>query len=254
MTIILEIIFIAILGAAFGSFANVLITRLPKDEPWIYSRSQCPNCKQQLQTADLIPIISFMLLRGKCRYCRKSIGWRYELCEIAAVLIFIITFKIYGLSLAFFKIIIFLFSMLILFFTDLEEQLIPDRISLPLIGIGIFLALIEHRFVNASLAILLGAGSLWLIGWVAEKFYKKPTIGLGDVKLIAGIGSFWGLKITFLSLYMGFIFGGLIGALLILVKRKKRTDYIAFAPFIILASIIAIAYSNILWGFLFGIK
>jgi leader peptidase (prepilin peptidase)/N-methyltransferase len=249
---IMTLIYLIILGGIVGSFINMLVHRLPKNEDIILKRSYCPHCGHKLMAKDLVPIISYLVLLGKCRYCQKHIGVRYILTEIMACILMVVCFMIFGLSHTFFKYFIFLTAMLAVFITDIEQYQIPDFITYPAILIGLILGYMENRFLDAIYGLLIGGLVYLIIGFVGRLIYKKEAMGMGDVKLGAAIGAYWGLKIAILTCYMSFLVGGVFALYLLLVRKKSRKDYLPFGPAIIIALLIAITYGNDIWFFYFG--
>jgi leader peptidase (prepilin peptidase)/N-methyltransferase len=249
---ILNSIYVFAIGAALGSFFNMLIYRLPREEDIVIKSSYCPKCNHKLEPIDLIPIISYLWQKGKCRYCKKHIKFRYLLTEIVCATILLFLWLKFGLSYLFFKYLLFLSSFLIIFFTDIEEYIIPDVITLPCIVIGLGMAVWEKNVLNAILGGLYGYCFFVIIAFFAKLYYKKDAIGGGDMKLAAYIGTFWGFRQIVLTTYFSFIVGGVIAVFLILIKKKKRTDYIPFAPAIIIASLFSLAFGNMVWKLYFG--
>lgn len=243
----MTLLFIFIFGLAIGSFLNVLIDRLPKDES-IQGRSHCDFCKKTIAWYDLIPVVSFILLGGKCRNCKKALSWQYPLVELVTGILFIVTWLylpngvIPGLmvqnpsgfliKIAYFGIV----SMLIvIFFADSKYHIIPDQIQLVLFGFALIIlpqhGLIINIFIDHVLACLLVAAPIYFLYWVT----KGKGMGFGDVKLAFIIGLLMGIKSGFLVLYMAFILGALIGVTLMIFKKRGLKSKIAFGPFLVLS-------------------
>jgi leader peptidase (prepilin peptidase) / N-methyltransferase len=244
----LIITYLAILGGILGSFANMLIHRLPKEENIVWKRSYCPSCKHKLGILDLVPIFSYLSVLGKCRYCKKKIPIRYLLVELLNIALILSCFYVYGFSFLFFKTYIFMFGLLIIFFTDLKEQIVPDSISISFIILGLASAIYEKNILDSIYGLIIGFSIFFIIGFIAKLYYKKDALGFGDVKLIAAIGSFWGTKIMLLTTYFSFLIGGIIGLILIISGLKKRTDYIPFGPSIIIAFVTILVWGNKIWN------
>ncbi|MFC1755190.1 prepilin peptidase [Thermoproteota archaeon] len=249
----IELIFIILLGMAAGSTANALIYRLPRDISFAKGRSKCPSCEHNLSVFELIPVFSYLIQMGHCRHCRSRIPIRYLLCEISAIVMAVITWYFFGFSYQFVKIYIFLFAMLILFFTDLETYILPNEITYPLIFTGFGIALLEHQFLNSFYGFCAAGFTYFLIGLIAKWYYKTDAMGFGDVKLGAGIGAYWGLQTAVLTCYFSFIFGGLIGLIYLLSKKKTLKDHVPFAPAIILGCITSLIIGNQIWLYYFGV-
>ena len=152
----MEIAFYIILGSIFGSFLNMLIYRLPREESILISRSHCINCNHKLGFFDLVPILSYLALLGKCRYCQKKISPRYFLCEIITVIIFTWAGINHGFSFDFFKITFFFSAMLALFFTDLETYILPNHITYTLVATGLVFSFMESNSIDSLLGLAIG--------------------------------------------------------------------------------------------------
>jgi len=241
----IEIILIFVLGLIVGSFSNVCIYRIPRNESVIYPASHCPKCRTKIKPVDNIPLLSYILLKGRCRNCGSKISIQYPVVEFLTGLIYLIIYLIYGLSIQSLVYIILSSALIIIAFIDLQEQIIPDIISLPGIVVGLILSFIVPyiSFINSALGALVGGGIILIIAWVGSIIFKKEAMGGGDVKLTAMIGAFLGWRYTIISLFLGFFLGALTGIVLIMTKIKKREDDIPFGPFIALGSII-----TLLWG------
>jgi leader peptidase (prepilin peptidase) / N-methyltransferase len=241
----IEIFLVFVLGLIVGSFSNVCIYRIPRNESVIYPASHCPKCRNKIKPIDNIPLLSYILLKGRCRNCGSKISIQYPLVEFLTGLIYLIIYLIYGLSIQSLAYIILSSALIIITFIDLQEQMIPDVISLPGIVVGLILSFIVPymSFINSALGALVGGGIILIIAWVGSIIFKKEAMGGGDVKLTAMIGAFLGWRYTIISLFLGFFLGALIGIILIMTKIKKREDVIPFGPFIALGSII-----TLLWG------
>jgi len=241
----IEIILIFSLGLIVGSFSNVCIYRIPRNESVIYPASHCPKCRTKIKPIDNIPLLSYILLKGRCRNCGSKISIQYPVVEFLTGLIYLIVYLIYGLSIQTLVYIILSSALIIIAFIDLQEQIIPDIISLPGIVIGLILSFIVPymSFINSALGALVGGGIILIIAWVGSIIFKKEAMGGGDVKLAAMIGAFLGWRYTIISLFLGFFIGALVGIILILSKIKSKEDMVPFGPFIVLGSII-----TLLWG------
>ena len=241
----IEIFLVFVLGLIVGSFSNVCIYRIPRNESVIYPASHCPKCRTKIKPVDNIPLLNYILLKGRCRNCGSKISIQYPVVEFLTGLIYLIIYLIYGLSIQSLVYIILSSALIIIAFIDLQEQMIPDVISLPGIVVGLILSFIVPyiSFINSALGALVGGGIILIIAWVGSIIFKKEAMGGGDVKLTAMIGAFLGWRYTIISLFLGFFIGALIGIILIMTKIKKREDAIPFGPFIVLGSII-----TLLWG------
>ena len=241
----IEISIIFILGLIIGSFSNVCIYRIPKNESIVFPASHCPNCHTPIKAIDNIPILSFLLLKGKCRKCGEKISIRYPVVEFLTGAIYLLIFLIYGRSYQTLIYALLSSALIIISFIDLDVQIIPDEISLPGIVIGLALSFIVPyiSYLNSLLGIIAGGGIIFLIALAGLAIFKKEAMGGGDVKLSAMIGAFIGWKYIIVSLFIGFFIGAIAGILLILLKIRNRDDLVPFGPFIVLGSFI-----TLLWG------
>lgn len=231
--------FIFYLGAIFGSFFHVVGYRYLKGMDFITGRSECPKCETQLEAVDLVPIFSYLFLRGRCRHCGVKIPMIYWLAEIVLGVLFVIPVMTFGYDGFFTGEIVFVWIFSALLFTitvtDLYEQLIPDKI---LLFFGILLVIASYfvegfSFPDAVIGALVGFGLLYLIGTLGRLYYKQDALGGGDVKLYAVIGYVLGWQLTILSLFMAAVFA-LIGAI---IMRRKAGAILPFGPFIALAAL-----------------
>ncbi len=237
--------FAFIFGAAIGSFLNVCIFRLPAETSILKPRSQCPYCQHPVRNFDNIPLISFIVLRGKCRDCGGKISWRYPLVELITALLALLLFIKFGLTLKFLIFFIFTAVLIVITFIDLDHQIIPDIISLP--GIPIFclaaIFLVKIPWMEALIGLLIGGGVLFAIAFVYELLTKREGMGGGDIKLLAMIGGFWGWKsLIFILLFSSFS-GAIVGITAMIIKKQDMKYAIPFGPFL---SAAAIAYP--FWG------
>jgi leader peptidase (prepilin peptidase)/N-methyltransferase len=251
----IEIFLVFVLGLIVGSFSNVCIYRVPRNESVIYPASHCPKCRAKIKPLDNIPLLSYILLKGRCRNCESKISIQYPVVEFLSGLIYLIIYLIYGLSIQSLVYIILSSALIIMAFIDLQEQIIPDIISLPGIVVGLILSFIVPymSFINSALGALVGGGIILIIAWVGSIVFKKEAMGGGDVKLTAMIGAFLGWRYTIISLFLGFFIGALIGIILIMTKIKKREDAIPFGPFIALGSIITLLCGEKILSWYLGI-
>lgn len=236
-------------GLLIGSFLNVVISRLPKGESIVTPRSHCPDCGQMIVWYDNIPVLSFFILKGKCRSCGKPISLRYPVVELLTGLLSYLTYWKFGFGISYFCYFLLLVAPLIaITFIDLKHQIIPNQISLPGIAAGAITSLAlfginQETFSWIFLGILAGAGTLFLVGWSYEKIKKREGLGMGDVKLAAMLGAFFGWKAVFLILLLSSLLGSLIGGLLLLMTRKGLKEPIPFGPFLAGAGL-----THLFWG------
>ncbi|SHE65879.1 leader peptidase (prepilin peptidase) / N-methyltransferase [Thermoanaerobacter uzonensis DSM 18761] len=236
---ILLYILIFLFGTIIGSFLNVVIHRVPRKESIVYPPSHCPKCGHELKTIDLMPILSYILLKGRCRYCGEKISIRYPVVEALTGIVFLIIYYKFGLDFKAFS-YMFLASILIsISFIDMEHKIVPNKIIIAgFVGAIIFrLLMYNYGFLDYVLGLVLGGGILLLISLIS-----RGEMGGGDIKLMALIGFFIGWKLTILVLFLSVIIGALGGVILVALKIKGRKDYIPFAPYISFAWFISILY------------
>ena len=241
----INVIIIFILGLVVGSFSNVCIYRIPRNESIIYPASHCPKCLNKIKPFDNMPLLSFILLKGRCRHCKNKISIQYPMVEFLTGLIYLIIYLVYGLSIQTLIYILLSSALIIIAFIDLNEQIVPDIISLPGIGVGFILSFFVPyiAWINSALGVLVGGGIILIIGLTGSLIFKKEAMGGGDVKLAAMIGAFLGWRYIAISLFLGFFLGALTGIFLIMAKIKSREDAVPFGPFIVLGSFI-----TLFWG------
>ena len=235
-----------ILGAMVGSFLNVCIYRLPKEESIIWPRSYCPICKKMIRFYDNIPLISYLLLRGRCRYCKGPISLQYPLVEGITALSSLFLIIKFGPSLSYLFYFAFVAALIAITVIDLYHQIIPDGISLPGIGVGLLASLVipQITFFNSLMGILLGGGSLFLVATLYEWIFKREGMGGGDVKLLAMIGAFLGWKAVILTILLSSLIGSITGILIMILRGKDFKYAIPFGPFLSLGAVIALFYGE----------
>ena len=239
---------IFIFGLFIGSFLNVLSDRLPKGENFLNSRSYCPSCKHNLSFFDLIPVISFIVLKGKCRYCKKRISFWYPLSEITTAVVFVLA---YLTSLQSFMSIYFIFLLLIsslliiVFLTDIKYGIILDKIITFAVFIAVLYLII---FENSSIISHFIAGLLALLFFLLlVVFTKGKGMGFGDVKLSFFMGLLLGIPGVIISLYIAFLTGAFVAIILILWRKKRFfKDTISFGPFLVLGTLITLFWGSLL--------
>lgn len=242
LTIVPPWIFYALLlalGLVLGSFFNVCIHRLPREESIVWPGSHCPQCGQALSIRDNIPLVSFLLLKGACRTCRHPISWRYPLIELLAGLLLPLLGWRFGLSWTLLQGTCLACLLLIISFIDLEHQIIPDGLSLPGTALGLLLSwTIGYPGWKSSLiGLLLGGGLLYLLAVGYEKLAGREGMGGGDIKLLAMIGAFTGWPGVLVTLAVGSLAGSLVGMFLMIFLKKERTLAVPFGPFLSLGAL-----------------
>lgn len=249
-TVALGIVF----GLLVGSFCNVCIHRLPKDESVITPRSRCPACRAPIRALDNVPLLSFLWLRGRCRTCGAAISWRYPLVEAltgglfgAAVLAFGPTLRAVGAA-------VLLAALVIVTFIDLDHQVIPDEVTLVGLPIGLGASLLAGTppALEALLAALGGAGGLYLLAVYGEVAFQREALGGGDVKLAAMLGAFLGGRGLLLAFFLACLSGGLVGGMLLATGRAGRGTLLPFGPFLAFGAGASLFFGDALWVWYWG--
>lgn len=217
-----------------GSFLNVCIFRLPQNLSIVSPRSFCPHCQKSIPAYDNIPLWSYFLLRGKCRYCQGRISWRYPLVEALTGTIALSLYVQLGLTLVFISFLAFAAAMIVITFIDLDHRIIPDVISLPGIGIGLLLSffLPSISVKDSLIGIIAGGGTLYVVALAYETLTKREGMGGGDVKLLAMIGAWLGWKAILFTLFFASLSGTFIGGGAMLLQKQGRHYAIPFGPFL----------------------
>src|SRR6185436_16962444 len=255
-----------VLGALIGSFLNVVIHRLPHEESIVFPNSRCPSCGAVIAFYDNVPVLSYLLLRGRCRSCESSISIRYPAVELLTALLFVAVTWLDGLTVVLAFDLIFVSALVALIFIDAEHMILPNAITYP----GIVFALVARlaipfllgtphfddlpglmngmlsdmpiwaaSFIGALIGALIGGGSLWLMGWIWERLRGVEAMGLGDVKMMFMVGAYLGWRLTVLNIFLGVFSGSLIGIALML--RQGKRDMKMLLPFGVFLGIGAIA-------------
>jgi leader peptidase (prepilin peptidase) / N-methyltransferase len=229
-----------ILGAVIGSFLNVVIYRLPKDESIIRPGSHCPNCGTPIKFYDNIPFLGYLILKGRCRKCGSVISIRYLLVEMITALIFATLFHLYGLSIELPILLVFASVLIVISFIDFDYYIIPDILSLGGIALGIIVSFGRSNFtlIDSILGVILGGGILYVIAKSYEVIRKREGMGGGDIKLLGMIGAFCGWKGVVFSLVTGSLVGTVIGIPLMLIKRQDTKYALPFGPFLSLGALL----------------
>ena len=251
-------IFIFIIGSAIGSFLNVCIYRLPRSESLIFPSSHCIHCNHKLYWFDNIPFLSYLILRGKCRFCARPVSFRYFVVELISASLLLIFYIYFGLSAKFFIFSILAAALIVSSFIDFEHRLIPDIITIPGIFLGLSASFLfpsvlrEVNSLNAALnslaGILAGGSIIYIMGIVGKLAFKKEAMGGGDVKLMAMIGAFIGWKLVLLTFFLAPFFGAAVG---IIIKIREKKDIIPYGPYISIGTIIAILWGEKILRYLF---
>ncbi len=253
MTAPVFLIFSAVFGAIVGSFLNVVILRLPDDrQSIVYPASHCPRCSSPLHWYENIPIISYLLLRGRCSHCQESISLQYPLVELMmAVLAAALMYK-FQLSVAAAGYFLFCAALLVIIVIDIHHQIIPDVISLPGIILGVVFSFISPTVTwqSSLIGVLVGGGILYAVAFFYYLLRKVDGLGGGDIKLLAMIGAWLGWQSLPFVIFASSFSGSVVGLIAMLYQKKGGQTRIPFGPFLSLAALIYTFYSeNILYFF-----
>ena len=233
----LEVLVVTLVGLCIGSFLNVCIYRLPIGKSIVWPASACAQCGRLLAWFENIPIVSWTLLRGRCRTCRQPISGRYPLVESLTALMFAAAWWYYGPSWLFVSRILFGCALLVLFAIDLEHHLLPNLITLPGIVVGFALSFVSGPgWLDSLIGILVGGGVLYAIAEIYYRVRHEEGLGMGDVKMLAMIGAFVGWKLTLVTLMMASFAGSMIGLALILMRRGGMKYALPFGTFLALGA------------------
>lgn len=253
-------------GLCIGSFLNVCIHRLPRQKSVVHPGSHCPRCGHPIPAYDNIPVVSYLLLRGRCRHCAAPISALYPLVEVLTALTLAFVYLRFGLTPAALKAALLAVALIVLFFTDLRDRLLPDAVTYPGIVAGTGFALwlpvgdgtaglllralgganfppVLLSLADALLGALLGAGLLFALGEIWYRLRRVEALGLGDVKMMAMVGLFFGVKLTVLTLLLGSLLGSLVGGLFILLAKKDTGYELPLGTFLSVAALVAL-----FWG------
>jgi leader peptidase (prepilin peptidase) / N-methyltransferase len=266
----IEKIILFAFGSIVGSFLNVCIHRMPLEESIVWPRSHCPKCKKRIPGYDNIPFISYIILRGRCRFCKERISLRYPFVELLTALTFVIFFGRFGLTYDFFLYTLFACALIIATFVDIKHRIIPDEISIGGMIVGFILVSIKGfnlqpfgfkpgPLINSLLGILIGGGVIYLTGILFDLVYfkllKRPPIqgetesmGGGDVKLLAMMGAFLGWQMALLTFFLAPFLGAAIGIINLITKKDHTIPY---GPFLSLAAIVSLFWFDKIIGLIF---
>jgi len=249
---------IILIGALFGSFANVCIYRIPLEKSVIGGRSYCPKCKKKIVWYDNFPILSYLIINGKCRKCKKSIPIQYPLVEFLNIIFFLIIYYLFSFSITSLLLMILTFTFIIIFFIDLKHYIIPNILTFPLMVLGFLksfnpdLNSLFPNFINSLVGGIFGYTIIWTIIFFYKQVKNKEGMGLGDAKLLAVIGFWFGwMAIPFV------LFSSSIVALILVIpsllnRTKKFSSQIPFGPYIVIGCILYVVFIEQYKYLLFG--
>lgn len=254
-------------GLIIGSFLNVCILRIPSGKSIVLPASACPKCSQAIRAYDNIPVISYLLLGGKCRGCKTRISPMYPLVELLTGLLFFGCYQLFGLSTEALKWAIFSAIMVVLVFTDLRERLLPDKVNYTGFVLGLIISFFTPpsdgtalwlcgklfaypppppviSFVDALLGAALGSGLLWAVSEGYFRMRGREGMGLGDVKMMLMAGAFLGVKRTLLTILAGSVLGSALGIAFILARRKESDYELPFGSFLGMAALLVVFFGT----------
>ena len=240
-----------VLGSIWGSFCNVCIYRLPDNDSVVTKRSFCRSCKNKIKWYDNIPLLSFIFLRGKCRSCNNKISSQYFLVELISAISFLFIYFIYGLSVTTLLLIILSIFFIIIFFIDLKHYIIPNELTFPLMLIGFIKSFdpnlnqtIFPNYINSLLGGFFGYSIIWLIIFFYKKVRNKEGMGLGDAKLMAVVGFWFGWVSIPFTIFISSAIALVVVIPSLIKKTRNMSAQIPFGPYIIIGCIIYVTYAN----------
>ncbi len=236
-----EWIAVFVIGVCIGSFFNVCIYRLPRGLSLVRPGSKCPKCGVKIRWWDNVPIMSFIVLRGKCRKCGCPISVEYPLVEVLTGICFLLLYIEFGPSLRLLSYGVFSSLLILAFFIDLHHKILPEVITLPGVASGILFSLAAGELRQSLLGCAVGAGTVRLIVHLGKFIFKREAMGLGDVALAAMVGAYLGWRLLLVTLFFSFLSGSVVGLILVASKKKGMASEIPFGPFIA-GSALAVAF------------
>jgi leader peptidase (prepilin peptidase)/N-methyltransferase len=244
---------IGVLGACVGSFLNVCIYRLPRNESLVWPGSRCTSCGRSLSWFDNLPILSWVVLGGRCRTCRAPVSAMYPIVEATTALAFIGGYLLYGITPLGVVRVLFACALIVLFVTDLQHKILPNAITLPGVVVGFVCScFLPPGWFDSLIGILVGGGVLFAI---AEGYYRirgEEGLGMGDVKLLAMIGAFLGWKLVLLTLMLASLSGSIMGVALIASRRGDMKYALPFGTFLAIGAVVSAAWGTPIVDWYFG--
>ncbi len=248
------------IGLAIGSFLGVCIYRMPRKKSVVRPRSRCTNCGRALRVLDNIPVLSYCLLKGKCRDCNHPISWMYPTVEILTAISLVLLFRKYELAPPFFVNGVFFCMLIVLLFIDLYHRILPNVITFGGVLLGLLFAPLQSSeflhsqqalvlggwysasYVNSALGAAIGGGLLWLVAFLYLRLRRVEGLGLGDIKMMCMVGAFLGWQYAWVTIFLGSIMGVVVGGLYILVFGRGRRYELPFGSFLGLAAMLVTLY------------
>jgi leader peptidase (prepilin peptidase)/N-methyltransferase len=250
-------ILIFIIGAMTGSFLNVCIVRLPLEKSIVFPGSHCMACRTPIVWYDNIPLISWLVLGGRCRACKEKISFRYWFVELLTGLTFLFLYRHYGIQPILWPYLVMVSGFIVAIFVDFKHRIIPDEVSIGGMIAGVAFSLFVPQlhgthspFLGVGLSLLgllVGGGSIYLMGVIGDFVFKKETMGGGDVKLMGMVGAFMGWKLALLTFFLAPFFGAGFG---IVEKIRTKDSTIAYGPFLIMGALVSLFWGEKIINFL----
>ena len=247
-------VFVFIFGSLIGSFLNVCIYRIPRQISIVWPSSRCPSCNQPIRAWDNMPILSYLMLGGSCRNCRAKISSRYPVVEALNAVCYVVLLWRFGPDWPFLAYALFCSALIVITFIDLDFQIIPDRITLPGIPLGLLAGslLLPDPFLRATAlgwkSSVIGAVSgflfFYFVAAAGEKIFKKEAMGGGDIKMMAMVGGFLGWKGVILTTFIGSLLGSVIGVVMMALRGREHGSLIPFGPFLAAGAVSSLIFGH----------
>lgn len=239
-------VIVTLIGACLGSFANVIIYRLPLGLSIVKPNSHCVSCKKSIRWFENIPILSCLWLRARCRHCKTYFGWRHLLVELLTALLFLLVYKTFGFSPTGIEAFIFVFGLIIITLIDIDHRIIPDIFSLSGILIGLIGASLnpDRSISSALLGVLLGGGFFWFVSYVYYLVRKEMGLGGGDIKLLAWIGAVLGVESILVTILLSSVVGTIYGLMVMVKEKGNLKTSIPYGPFLSLAALVYLFFGS----------
>lgn len=244
-------------GACVGSFLNVCIHRIPRDESIVHPRSHCPACGHLIAWYDNIPLVSYFLLKTRCRHCGAPISQRYFVVELLTAALFLAVWNAYGFDARTPVYFLMIGGLILGTFVDIDHMIIPDRVSLGGMAAGLACSALVPALhgrdyaaaavLDAMIGLAAGSGALFIVGWIGKRALKKEAMGLGDVKLLGAIGAFLGWPGVAFTIMLSSLLGSVGGVLLILLGHKEWQSRIPYGPYLAVAAVVWILGGHGWW-------
>ncbi len=234
------VVLVVAFGLIFGSFLNVCIYRLPRHESLAFPASHCTACSRPLSWFENVPVVSYLVLRGRCRTCGGRISPGYPIVELATAGIAVVCYARFGLSILFASRLVFAFALLVLFVIDLRQRILPNVITVPGVAVGFLFSLaVPPGWLDSLIGVLIGGVGLFLIAEIYYRVRGEEGMGMGDVKMLAMIGAFLGWKLMLLTLMLSSLVGAVVGLLVIALHKGDMKYALPFGTFLAVGALFA---------------